>query len=461
MKKSGLFAAAGLLPASFTGITAANRSFNKRTTAENSFAITNAAIITMDDELGEFDKADILIQNGEIVQIGKSLSVPSGVEIINGEGFLVMPGLIDCHRHMWTSILRSMAGDKKSEGYFPMTTRYSSLYTPEDMEIATRYAAVEAINAGITTVIDYNHNARNPKYVMASCNALSETGIRAQVLYGNYRDKKDAASTPFEEIQDVQKILQNEEKFKLLKLGLGSRGATYDQLKNDWDKAREMGLGISIHASSNASQKGQIMTLSKKGLLGRDVNIIHANAITPEEIEVVKQAEATITMTPFSEMRIGYGFPKINVLHEAGINLTLGVDTVALAGNADMFSLMKLIQNLANATAKNEFYIEPGEVIKIATLNGAKILGLENITGSLTPGKRADLIMLKRNDLNFSSGSKIKHLAVEAAQPQNVDFVAVDGKILKRNGKLTQIDVEEIISTAVASFERMHREINS
>ncbi|GHA31083.1 cytosine deaminase [Salinimicrobium marinum] len=459
IKKSGIFTAAGFLPGSFSALAAALDT-SSEVQNNNAFIIRDANIITVDDVLGNFENASVLVKNGKIAEIGENISVPEGIEVINGKGFIVMPGLIDCHWHMWTSLLRSMAGDSEQQGYFPMTTRYSRLYSEKDMKIATKYAAAEALQSGITTVCDYNHNARSPAMVLAGCEALAEAGIRAQVLYGNYRDQEPSEPTHFDGIRQVMTKLQEDKKYHLLFLGLGSRGVGYNKLKSDWEKARELNLRISIHASSNEDQKGQIQKLESLGLLKSDVHIIHGNAITPQEIKAVKRSGASITMTPYSEMRIGYGLPKVNELHEAGVNTSLGVDTTGLSGNADMFAIMKLILNLSNAKAKNEFYLHPKEVLKMATINGARTLGIEDITGSLTPGKRADLIMLNRNDLNFSSGKRLEHLIVEAAQPKNVHFVCIDGKIIKRDGQLTRLDTDEIVNDAEDAFESMHRKIN-
>ena len=193
--------------------------------------------------------------------------------------------------------------------------------------------------------------------------------------------------------------------------------------------------------------------------MGKDVNIIHGNAITPEEIEMVKGSGASITMTPWSEMRIGFGFPKVNELMRAGVNLRIGVDTTSLSGNEDLFSIMKLLLNLGNAVALDEFQIIPKDLMKMATIDAAKLLGIEEKTGSITPGKAADLIMLKKDDINFSASTQPYHLVVEAAQPANVEFVSVGGKILKRNGELVGIDHKELITKAKTTLQNMQEKL--
>lgn len=457
LKQTALFTAAGIF--STTALASNSIHGNNPYREKNSFLIKNAEIISMDDSIGELKKGSILVQNGGIKDVAKEIEVPNGIEEINVEGAVVMPGLIDCHWHLWTSLLRSMAGSIKEEGYFPITERFSKHFTVEDMEIATRYAVAEAIYSGITTITDYNHNARNPEFVLAGCRAIAETGVRAHVEYNGYRNKPSNERTDFDGIQEVLKELEQQGKYRLLSLGLGSRGAGYEHLENDWAKARKLGMRIAIHASSNEAQKGQIWQLQERGLLGNDVNIIHGNAITDREIEAVANAQSSITLTPYSEMRIGYGLPVPNKLLDAGINMSIGVDSTTLTGNADLFAVMKLLQNLSNAMAEDEFHIQPKQLLKMATINGARTLGLESVTGSLSPGKRADLIVLKRNDLNFSSGASTRNLVVEATQPQNVDLVMVDGRILKRKGKLTTVNSEETIRVAEAAFSRLQKEV--
>lgn len=455
LKTSGLAAVAGLLPASFFASITSEKRQNEN--QNNSFVIEGAYIITMDEDLGNISHGTIIVENGKILSVGQQHSLPEGFEVIDGRDFIVMPGLIDCHWHLWTSLLKSMAGSSSENGYFPLTTRFSGLYQPRDMEVATRLAAAEAINSGITTVADYNHNARNPDYVLAGCKALAESGIRAEVLYGSYRDKPETEPTPFAEIEQVLNKLRKDPEYRMISLGLGSRGPDYPRLQKDWERARELGMNISIHASQTPEKLGQIQKLEDMGILGSDVNIIHANYITSREVEAMADSNCTVTMTPYTEMRIGFGLPKVNTLYKGGINLALGVDSTALTGSANLFENMKLILNLANAEARDEFFMDHRDVLKMGTVNGARALGIDHLVGSLSPGKRADLIMLNRKDINLSIGNNPVNLAVEAGKTHNVDLVAIDGKIVKRNGALTTMVLENVIEDSREALERMSK----
>lgn len=458
LKKAGLLTAAGFLSPPF-GFGELQLFSASKLPAQEAFLIRDVQVLSMDDETGDHEKASVLVENGRIKEIAREILVPAGVQVIEGKGGILLPGLIDNHWHLWTSLLRSMSGNTENRGYFPVTARYSREYSPGDMKLAARYAAAEALNGGITTLNDFNHNARGPEYVMASFEALAEMGMRGHIAYGGHRDLKRETPTDFVGIQQVLEQTSKNPVFRNISLGLGARSVDSPFLEEDWKRARELGLPVAIHASSSKAGKGQIGKLAGKGLLGSDVNIIHGNAITDREIKEVSDSGAFITMTPFSEMRIGFGFPPVNKLKAANINLAVGVDSTALSGNADMFGIFKVLLNIANAKAESEFHLHPREILKMATIDAARLLGLEEITGSVTPGKRADLIMLRKNDLNFSSGKQPYHLIVEAARPENVELVTVDGRILKKNGKLQHIDEKALIMETEAALERMHQKL--
>lgn len=454
LKNTGLLTIAGLLPTGFIGLKNTHAETNHRYHEPQDFLIRNIHVLSMDEDIGDHERTSVLVKNGKIEEISSHINELEGIPVIDGTDGLLIPGLIDNHWHLWTSLLRSMSG-RKEEGYFPMTERFSTLYSPEDMYLAAKYAAAEAINSGVTTLNDFNHNARSPQHVMASFDALAEMGMRGHVAYGVFRDLPEDTPTNWEGIRQVHLEVSGNEKYRNLSLGLGARSVTSPFLKADWQRARDMGLLISIHASSNPQQKGQIAELYKKGLLGNDVNIIHGNSITPEEIKMVKDSGASITMTPFSEMRIGYGLPKLNELMLGGVNLAVGVDTTSLSGNIDHFATMKVLLNLGNALSLNEFHINPKDILKMTTINAARLLGIDDRTGSITPGKAADLIILKKDALNFSASTQPYNLIVEAAQPANVNFVSVGGKILKREGKLTGVDHKDLVNQANTAMRRM------
>jgi cytosine/adenosine deaminase-related metal-dependent hydrolase len=214
---------------------------------------------------------------------------------------------------------------------------------------------------------------------------------------------------------------------------------------------------VSVHVNNFQSSAGGIAAIAEAGLLGPHVQLIHAIWSSPEEIAAVAASGATLSLSPYTEMRIGFGFPMTGEYLDAGVPIGLSVDTPTLSGNADMFAIMKAILNVENGRARSEFKLTARRVLELATIEGAHSVGLGDQIGSLTPGKRADLIMVDTRQLNLAVVTDPAHMLVEAAQPANVDTVVVDGRILKRNGRLIAIDVDALIDetrTAVGSVRR-------
>jgi cytosine/adenosine deaminase-related metal-dependent hydrolase len=246
----------------------------------------------------------------------------------------------------------------------------------------------------------------------------------------------------------------------LLTLGLAWRGMggnnpanaiPPDIYRRELEAARKLGLPVSVHASGSRPATGQVNTIYKADLLRKDMQIIHAIVITKEEIAAVRAAGASISISPFSELRIGFGMPQTGDLLAAGIPVGLSVDTVELSGNADMFGIMKLVQNVENGKAENEFKLTARRVLELGTIEGARSMGIDDTVGSLKAGKRADLIMVSTRDVNLGVFTDPAHMIVTAAQPGNVDTVVIDGRILKRAGKLTALNVSQIVSEANAA----------
>jgi len=182
------------------------------------------------------------------------------------------------------------------------------------------------------------------------------------------------------------------------------------------------------------------------------MQVIHANFATADEIEAMAKARTSVSLSPFSELRIGFGMQHTGKFLAAGIPIGLSVDTVELTGNADMFGIMKLIQNLENGETENEFKLTARRALELATIEGARSMGMADKVGSLKPGKRADLIAISTNALNMAVVTDPAHLVLESTGPENVDTVVVDGRILKRGGKLTAVDTPKVIREARAAL---------
>ena len=192
--------------------------------------------------------------------------------------------------------------------------------------------------------------------------------------------------------------------------------------------------------------------LYKDKLLGPDVQLIHTYSASAEERAMIAETKTHVSIAPFTASRLASGLPYLGDLLKRGVQCSLSVDTTTVGGNADMFGIMRLMLQLNHLRSMDVMEVQPRRILELATLDGAKDLGIADRAGSLTPGKRADLILVRTNDFNVAPFINPALLLVQQASPYNVDTVVIDGRILKHKGELVAIDTEEVINKAAEAF---------
>ena len=452
---------------------ASNQRAAKPLPQRGEFVIQDAYVMTMDPSVGDIVGGSVLVRDGVIAEIGKNVKRPNGAAMIDGRRTIVLPGLVDTHWHMWTTYLRSMAGDKPEDGYFPVTTRYGKAMEPIDMYRSTRLAAMEAINSGLTTVSDNCHNVRSHDHAVYDIRALQETGLRCRWSYGPYRGIPPDRHIDLADLEGFHHDWQKYSNDGLISLGFAWGGIpigpdaakspeNVDVARKEFETARRLGIPMAVHwASRENTPPGQTEALAKGGFLGKDVLLIHMLATSPAEMKLVSAAGSPVSVSPGSELRIGYGLTKACEFMDAGIVVSVSVDSVPLTGSANFFGILKLLRNAENAKAFNEFKLTGRRALEMGTIDGARALGLDSQIGSLTPGKRADVIMVRTDGVNMGVFTDPAHMLVEAAEEADVDTVVVDGRILKRGGRLTAVVPEQVIADAAASLEAVGKRIPS
>jgi cytosine/adenosine deaminase-related metal-dependent hydrolase len=457
IRGTAAFGTAGLLASPLMAQTQRGAADASRLPPRAEFTIANAYVMTMDGSLGDIANASVHVRNGEIVAVGKDVS--GGGERIDGAGMIVMPGLVETHWHMWNTIFRSFAGDKPEEGYFPTVARFGQQVSPDDVFQSTRLSAAEAINSGMTFVHSWCHNVRSTAHAEADVRALAEAGIRARHSCGwpqGLPDTQSADQAPLETLARDWKSRSND---GLITLGMAWRGQFRagpikpEVYQPEFDNARKLGLPITVHVAAAAHRAvNQIEPLYKAKLLGKDVQLVHALAASDAELDMIKESGAAVSVSPGSELRIGYGYPQVSEMLAKGIPLGVSIDTSALTGSSNMFGVLKLARDSENAKAESEFKMTARKALELGTIGGARSMGIDDKIGSLTPGKRADLIAISPDALNMAVVSDPAHLVLEATGPENVDTVVVDGRILKRGGRLTALNTSEVIAGARAAL---------
>ena len=264
--------------------------------ARGELVIRGGYVMTMDPTLGDLPRADVHVKNGAIVAIGPGLKA-GGAEAIDGRDMIVLPGFVDTHWHMWNTLLRSMAGDKRELGYFPTVATLGKLFTPDDMYQGTRLAAVEAIFSGFTFVHDWCHNIRRPEFAAASLQALRESGLRGRFSYGTPQAHPPTETIDLADLERLRRDWKSLSGEGLLDLGLAWRGMGAapavippEVYRKELDTARAAGIPISVHVANLRARAGAVDALAKANLLGKDVQLIHAIWITPEEIQAIAAA---------------------------------------------------------------------------------------------------------------------------------------------------------------------------
>jgi 5-methylthioadenosine/S-adenosylhomocysteine deaminase len=437
--------------------------------------ISGGHVVTLDDALGDVPGGDVLgdvpggdvrVQDGVITEIGVGLRPGPDAEVVDARGRLVIPGLIDTHRHVWQGAIAGFTPQMTGYGYGPaVLTGISLQHTPADIYAGTLWGALQALDAGITTIGDWAHALQSADHADADVRGLRKSGIRGIFFYGGPGPASDDPNPPHP--LDARRM--RDEQFPgnaadaantgkvgnvgsvgngRLRMGMALRGPCFtsaERNREDFAFARELGLPISIHVGM-AGTADAVTTLRQDGLLGPDVNYIHANQLTDEEMDLIASSGGTVTVTPSTDMLMQFGtYPATGRALERGIVSGLGVDTICSAGT-DLFSEMRLAlaaeRSRANAAslARNEqvhdVALHQRDMLRLATLSGAQVLGLADQTGSLTPGKQADIAIIDMRSPHLDGfGDPVAMLGLGAG-PADVETVLVAGEFVKRDGVL-------------------------
>jgi 5-methylthioadenosine/S-adenosylhomocysteine deaminase len=422
------------------------------------FVVRGVIVLSMDDKIGDLATGDIHVRNGVIVAVARSIPAPPGVEIIPAHGMIALPGLIDTHFHTWNSAARNLVQEGPTLGYFPLVLALGKQCTPEDIYRGVRLGTTELLYGGVTTLNDWAHNIRSPDYAEADIQALADSGMRARFSYGYWQGGPGRDETI--DLADLARLKRDWSRYAhegLLSLGYAARSfssdptrglVTFAAIEKEWVRARELQIPITIHASAVA----MISALDDAKMLGPDVQLINSCAWDAPARERVLRSGALVSVSPFSEMRASFALSPVVEMLKLGIPLSLAIDTPAIAGNSDMFSNMHTLIDTQFVHAGNPSSITARQVLEMATIGGARGLGIADRTGSLTPGKRADLILVHTTDLNMAPLGDPTTAIVRSAQPYNVDTVVVDGRILKRHRQMTAVDPAKVVAAAAESL---------
>jgi 5-methylthioadenosine/S-adenosylhomocysteine deaminase len=431
-------------------------------------------VITSDSTHGLLWPGDILIEDGRIAAIGPVIDA-ADAEIVDVSGRIVLPGFVDTHRHTWQSIVRNIASDwTLTEYLIGLHSGLSRYFRPQDTYIGNYLGALEALDSGITTLVDWSHNLFTPEHADAAIQALRETGMRAVFAHGGGAEQWGAplpSANPHPE--DARRI--RSEHFAsndgLVTMALALRGpqfAQHDVNRHDFDLARDLGLRVTVHVGDGEWGKSRpIDVLERDGQLWDTTTYVHCNTLADDELDKIRDSGGTASVAPDVEMQMGHGWPATGRLLTHGIRPTFSID-VCSSNGGDMFGTMRTAIGAQRAT-DNQDAVASGahvehieltckEVISFATLDGAHAAGLDGVTGSLAPGKAADLIVLAGDSLALNPVNNPYGAVVYAAHPGSVRDVMVAGAWRKRDGELVDVDRQKLIADATAARDHVFAE---
>lgn len=415
--------------------------------------LKGGTVLTMDSSLGNFRNADVLIEGTKIKAVGPNLAY-NGAEVIDASNMIVMPGFVDTHRHIWEGLLRNVGADtplEGREGYIRFVLgKFAPSFRPQDAYVGNLVSALGALDAGITTLLDWSHIQGSPEHTDAVIKALQDSGMRGVFAYGFpwWGDWNDRQPSWF--VRAAKEYFSSKD--QLLTYALAAPGpefVDFEIARDHWKLAREVDARITTHVGVGSyGQEGKVQEMGEAGLLREDTTYIHCTTLNLTEIQMIVDTGGTVSLAAPVEMMMGHGMPPIQKFLDRGLKPSLSVD-VETNVPGDMFTQMRSVMSLQRAMSferqlagdnKAPNLITSRDVLEYATIEGAKANGLAHKTGSLTPGKEADVIMLRTDKPNVFPVNDPIGAVVWSMDTSNVDSVFVAGKPMKRNGELLHID---------------------
>ncbi|MCC6801871.1 MAG: amidohydrolase family protein [Anaerolineae bacterium] len=419
--------------------------------------LKDGCVLSLDAKVGNFYKASVLIDGSKIAAVGPNVTA-GDAEVIDASDMIVMPGFIDTHRHTWEGILRNIGTNVPLEGdesylAFILNT-LAPAYRPEDVYMGNLVGLLGAINAGITTLLDWSHIQATPDHTREGLRALKDSGLR--VIFG-YGHPWWGAPIPAHD-DEFRRLARDvfSSKDQLLTLALASMGPEFmpfEAAKAQWALARSVDARISVHVGVGTfGRHGKLQAMGEAGLLASDTTYIHCTTLNDTEIRMIVDTGGTISIAAPVEMMMGHGMVPTQKFLDRGLKPSLSVD-VETNVPGEMFTQMRTVLSLQRALVFDRVlsgeggapdFLNARDGLEFATVQGARAVGLDHKIGTLTPGKEADIILLNTNRVNVMPVNDPIGAVVWGMDSSNVDTVFVAGRALKRGGRLLGHDIGQI-----------------
>ncbi|WP_199515194.1 amidohydrolase family protein [Nucisporomicrobium flavum] len=433
----------------------------------DSVLFRNGTVLTMDDQHTVLTGADVLVVGERIAEVGTGLTAPDGATVIDASGGIVMPGMIDTHRHMWQTAMRGYGADWTLTQYFVWYYLESGkLFRPEDVYAGNLLAAIEAIDAGVTTTVDWSHGLQTPQHADAAVDALQAVPGRFVLAYGNIQQGPWEWATSPEFRDFVNRRLSGGDDMLGFQMAFDVTGDPSFPEKAAFEVARELGVPVTTHAGVwGATNDDGIRLMHENGFMTPQTVYVHAATLTHDSYHRIAATGGSVSVSTESEQSAGQGYPPTWMLRDHGIPVSLSMDT-SVWWSGDLFSAMRTtlgadrsrehMEAHGRAETVTHVHLRAEQVVDWATRGGSKALGLDSLVGSLEPGKKADVVLLKNDHSPVMTPilHPYGHVAFQA-QRGDVDTVVINGRIVKRDGRLVGVDLAAARTAVERTIEHL------
>jgi cytosine/adenosine deaminase-related metal-dependent hydrolase len=433
---------AGQSPQNTRDAGALDRLWRQNADPNQRLLLKGGTIVSMDPKVGDFVKGDVLIEGKKIVNVTGEIKAPAQAQVIDASNTIIIPGFVDAHRHSWEGQLRRIIPDGAIGAYMATTHQgFARYYRPHDIYVGNLITALGCIDAGITCMIDNSHNSRSAAHSDAAVQALIDSGMRAVHASGAPQTGEWDKQWPQDLARLQKQFFSSDDQLVTLRMFAGMS-------RENWALARK--LGIRITTESNAAGKEFDEFWSEK-LLGPDNTFNHCQNWPDVVWQRVRDAGATVNVCPRSDAQyaLGEGVSAFQKALDHGMRPGFSIDNEVSYGT-DMFTEMRVAFNIqramatyrkVNGDAKAPGLVGVREVLECATVGGAACAGLLTKCGTLTPGKEADIVLIRTDDINVYPSNHALGTVVAAADTRNIDTVIIGGKVRKLRGQMMGVNM--------------------
>ena len=442
--------------------------------------ITNATVVPMTEKRESFNGC-VRVSDGVIAEVnaGAPPKAATNGQVIDASGCALMPGLVNAHTHLYQVLLRAVWEDLPLLEWLRRIYGAAQVLRPEHFYAGTLLGCIEAMRSGVTTLCEHNFLNPHPDCALESIRAIRESGLRA-VFARTIMDTgemvpdcvKEKADRAFRHIEDMITANQGHgELYFMTGPNTPPLNTTPELLKDIRRFATEKSIGISAHVAESVAvvehtqgkygKRGVVRFLDDFGIPGPNAVFAHCVHVSDDEIRILEESGTSVSHNPVSNMMLGDGVAPVVKMLRQGVNVALGTDGAASNHSQDVFETMKCASLLQKVHHQDASVIEPYQILRMATIGGAKALGLSSVCGTIEVGKRADLILVRIDSVHTQPVNDLFSQLVHCAKASDVQTVIVNGNIVMRDRELQLHDQQQVLQQAKKSnvdlMERLRR----